>query len=35
MTSTVGIRDSKQPAGPALIVPADAWTSFVSLITAC
>lgn len=28
----VGIRDSKDKAGPALVVPAAAWSSFVSLV---
>ncbi|MEU7297480.1 DUF397 domain-containing protein [Streptomyces exfoliatus] len=26
----VPVRDSKNPAGPALIVPASAWTAFVA-----
>lgn len=25
----IGIRDSKHPTGPALVVPADGWASFV------
>lgn len=28
----VGIRDSKDKAGPALVVPAIAWSSFVGLV---
>lgn len=30
--SQVGIRDSKDKAGPALVVPAAAWSSFVGLV---
>lgn len=29
-TDQVAIRDSKQPAGPALAFPTDAWQAFVS-----
>lgn len=29
-TAEVGIRDSKDKTGPALVVPAAAWTAFVS-----
>lgn len=29
-TAQVGIRDSKDKSGPALVVPAAAWTAFVS-----
>ncbi|MBM7167165.1 DUF397 domain-containing protein [Streptomyces sp. G44] len=32
LTNQVGIRDSKDKAGPALVVPAGAWSSFVSLV---
>nr|WP_199809494.1 DUF397 domain-containing protein [Streptomyces sp. NRRL S-920] len=32
LTEQVGIRDSKDKTGPALVVPADAWSSFVSLV---
>ncbi|MFJ5221420.1 DUF397 domain-containing protein [Streptomyces sp. NPDC088400] len=28
-TGRVGVRDSKRKAGPALVVPADAWAQFV------
>ncbi|WP_329067443.1 DUF397 domain-containing protein [Streptomyces sp. NBC_01429] len=28
-TGHVGVRDSKQKAGPALVVPASAWAAFV------
>lgn len=31
LNTEVGIRDSKNAAGPALVVPADAWSAFVSL----
>jgi hypothetical protein len=30
----MAIRDSKNPAGPALVVTADAWTAFVGSVTA-
>ena len=29
-TAEVGIRDSKDKTGPALVIPAAAWTAFVS-----
>lgn len=29
-TGDVGIRDSKNPAGPTLLVPATAWAAFVT-----
>ncbi|MFI5787120.1 DUF397 domain-containing protein [Streptomyces sp. NPDC051640] len=32
LTNHVGIRDSKDKIGPALAVPAAAWTSFVGLV---
>lgn len=32
LTSLVGIRDSKDKTGPALVVPATAWSSFVELV---
>ncbi|MGW7072176.1 DUF397 domain-containing protein [Streptomyces sp. NPDC054855] len=28
----VGIRDSKDKSGPALVVPATAWSSFIGLV---
>ncbi|MDH6222207.1 DUF397 domain-containing protein [Streptomyces pseudovenezuelae] len=31
LNTQVGIRDSKNTAGPALVVPAGAWSAFVSL----
>jgi len=31
LNTEVGIRDSKNTAGPALVVPAAAWSAFVSL----
>ncbi|MGK5639581.1 DUF397 domain-containing protein [Streptomyces sp. URMC 126] len=31
-TGTVPIRDSKNPEGPALLVPAPAWTAFLRLV---
>ncbi|MFJ9380553.1 DUF397 domain-containing protein [Streptomyces sp. NPDC101455] len=31
LNTEVGIRDSKNSAGPALLVPAGAWSAFVSL----
>ena len=31
LNTEVGIRDSKNSAGPALVVPAGAWSAFVSL----
>ncbi|MFH9722047.1 DUF397 domain-containing protein [Streptomyces sp. NPDC017254] len=30
VTGVVPVRDSKNPAGPALVVPAAAWTAFVA-----
>jgi len=27
-----GVRDSKDPSGPALLFPADAWTAFVTSV---
>jgi hypothetical protein len=32
LTSQVGIRDSKDKTGPALVVPATAWSSLVALV---
>ncbi|MFF8789195.1 DUF397 domain-containing protein [Streptomyces sp. NPDC015125] len=32
LTAQVGIRDSKDKSGPALVVPAAAWSSFVGLV---
>lgn len=32
LANQVGIRDSKAKNGPALVLPAGAWTSFVDLI---
>ncbi|MFE2603571.1 DUF397 domain-containing protein [Streptomyces mirabilis] len=32
LTSRVGIRDSKNKRGPALLVTATAWTAFVGLV---
>ncbi|GGX51733.1 DUF397 domain-containing protein [Streptomyces noursei] len=32
LTNQVGIRDSKDKSGPALVVPAAAWSSFVGLV---
>ncbi|MFE7276897.1 DUF397 domain-containing protein [Streptomyces sp. NPDC057623] len=34
LTSQVGIRDSKNKTGPALVVPATAWSSFIGLVRA-
>ncbi|MEW2634672.1 DUF397 domain-containing protein [Streptomyces sp. NPDC048389] len=34
LTAQVGIRDSKDKQGPALVVPAGAWTSFVAYASA-
>ncbi|MEW1648621.1 DUF397 domain-containing protein [Streptomyces sp. NPDC091219] len=31
LNTEIGIRDSKNSAGPALVVPAGAWSAFVSL----
>ncbi|MEU5127636.1 DUF397 domain-containing protein [Streptomyces mobaraensis] len=31
-TGTVPIRDSKNPEGPALLLPAPAWTAFLRLV---
>ncbi|WP_433892748.1 DUF397 domain-containing protein [Streptomyces sp. CA-111067] len=28
----IGIRDSKDKSGPALVVPADAWSSFIDFV---
>ncbi|MCG6498776.1 DUF397 domain-containing protein [Kitasatospora sp. A2-31] len=33
-SGVVPVRDSKDPAGPALVVPAEAWRSFVSAVRA-
>ncbi|MFJ7997570.1 DUF397 domain-containing protein [Streptomyces sp. NPDC096310] len=33
LTVQVGIRDSKNVAGPKLVVPTSAWSSFVGMIT--
>ncbi|MEU3204173.1 DUF397 domain-containing protein [Streptomyces cyaneofuscatus] len=30
----VPVRDSKNPGGPALVLPATAWTAFVDAVTA-
>ncbi|MFE6052895.1 DUF397 domain-containing protein [Kitasatospora sp. NPDC056446] len=32
--SVVPVRDSKDPSGPALVFPTDAWTAFVTAIKA-
>ncbi|MFH9353796.1 DUF397 domain-containing protein [Kitasatospora sp. NPDC017646] len=32
LVDIVPVRDSKDPGGPALVFPADAWTSFVAAI---
>ncbi|MFE4663880.1 DUF397 domain-containing protein [Streptomyces sp. NPDC056716] len=32
LSTAVGIRDSKHKSGPALIVPATAWTTFIHLV---
>ncbi|MBX7551552.1 DUF397 domain-containing protein [Streptomyces sp. tea 10] len=32
LTPQVGIRDSKKKSGPALVVPAAAWSSFIGLV---
>ncbi|MFF3159097.1 DUF397 domain-containing protein [Streptomyces sp. NPDC057910] len=34
LTGQVGIRDSKDKSGPALVVPTTAWSSFVSFANA-
>ncbi|MEU3353456.1 DUF397 domain-containing protein [Streptomyces sp. NPDC037389] len=34
LTERVGIRDSKEPNGPALTVPGRAWTSFIGEVQA-
>ncbi len=34
LAAHIGIRDSKQKNGPALAVPASAWTSFIAEIQA-
>ncbi|MER7580881.1 DUF397 domain-containing protein [Kitasatospora sp. NPDC097691] len=31
-SDTVPVRDSKDPAGPALVFPAESWHSFVSAV---
>ncbi|MGI5338079.1 DUF397 domain-containing protein [Streptomyces sp. CA-181903] len=31
-TGTVPVRDSKNPEGPALLLPAPAWTAFLRLV---
>ncbi|MEU8564860.1 DUF397 domain-containing protein [Streptomyces cyaneofuscatus] len=30
----VPVRDSKNPGGPALVLPATAWTAFIGAVTA-
>ncbi|MDX3226360.1 DUF397 domain-containing protein [Streptomyces sp. ME19-01-6] len=30
LTTAVGVRDSKNKTGPALLIPATAWTAFIS-----
>ncbi|WFE30294.1 DUF397 domain-containing protein [Solwaraspora sp. WMMD791] len=30
---TIGVRDSKDPHGPALLFPTDAWTAFVTTVS--
>lgn len=32
LTDTLPVRDSKRPAGPALVVPASAWNAFVNSV---
>ncbi|MGP3999046.1 DUF397 domain-containing protein [Streptomyces sp. 8N706] len=32
LTGVVPVRDSKDPHGPALVFPANAWTSFVQAV---
>ncbi|KJS52266.1 regulatory protein [Streptomyces rubellomurinus subsp. indigoferus] len=32
LTNVVPVRDSKDPNGPALVFPADAWTTFITSI---
>ncbi|GAB2703914.1 DUF397 domain-containing protein [Kitasatospora kifunensis] len=34
MPGTVPVRDSKDPAGPALVVPAASWSAFVAGVQA-
>ncbi|MDT0549632.1 MULTISPECIES: DUF397 domain-containing protein [unclassified Streptomyces] len=34
LTTAVGVRDSKDKTGPALLIPAAAWTAFVSGVRA-
>lgn len=34
LTDGVGVRDTKQNNGPALVVPATAWTSFIREVQA-
>ncbi|WJK42859.1 DUF397 domain-containing protein [Solwaraspora sp. WMMA2056] len=31
--STIGVRDSKDPHGPALLFPADAWAAFLTTVS--
>ncbi|MFH8386188.1 DUF397 domain-containing protein [Kitasatospora sp. NPDC018058] len=33
-TGGMAVRDSKDPGGPALVFPADAWSTFVSAVKA-
>ncbi|MFJ2217667.1 DUF397 domain-containing protein [Streptomyces sp. NPDC101062] len=35
LNDQVGIRDSKNVTGPALMVPVSAWNNFVGMITTC
>ncbi|ROO62332.1 uncharacterized protein DUF397 [Micromonospora sp. Llam0] len=30
---TIGVRDSKEPHGPALLFPAGAWTAFLTAVS--
>lgn len=32
LTPAIGLRDSKNPTGPALLVPPTAWTTFITHI---
>jgi hypothetical protein len=32
LTDTLPVRDSKRPAGPALVIPAGAWNAFVNSV---
>ncbi|WP_344116375.1 DUF397 domain-containing protein [Streptomyces blastmyceticus] len=34
LPGTVPVRDSKNPAGPALVIPSGAWSSFVTAVSA-